>query len=314
MRRQAALPFAALVALSACDAQPPEQNRDHQANENNRAKTANAADIIPLGNFSSTYLAQEESPRSPAPIALKTTAPVDQTETVKLAYQHQIILENSAGSLKNRFERARRDCLNQVKGCLLISATIDGGDTKRPEASLTLRLPHAAVEPFKAALLAPLDGEGAGGATIRRISTEAQDLTQTLADTDRRTAQLKAFRDSLLALAQRKDAKVEDLITVQDKLSETQTMLEEIAANHDQLIKRVDTELVTIRFVTAQSLDVAIDPISLVWRNAATTISASTAKILQTSLASLPYLVIIAPFGGLAALLLRRRRSYTKTR
>ncbi len=306
MRRQAALPFAALVALSACDAQPPQQYRDRQANENNHLPASNPAKSIPLG-----LAAQDEAPQAPPPIALKTSmAPApSRADGVKLAYQHHIVLENPAGSLKHRFERTREDCVQRVTGCLLMSAVIEGGDTNRPEASLTLRLPHEAVEAFKAALLAPLDGEGAGVVKIRRISTEAQDLTQALADTDRRMAQLKAFRESLLGLAQRKDAKVEDLITVQDKLSETQIALEEIAANRAQLDKRVETELFSITLVTAQTIEVALDPISLVWRNAATTISASTARILETSLAALPYLLIVTPFAGLAALIRRKRRA-----
>jgi hypothetical protein len=88
------------------------------------------------------------------------------------------------------------------------------GRKARPLAWLQLRLPRDAVEPFVEALLRPLPGKATVDAVLRSRSATADDLTASIADTERRRMQLIDYRERLTALAARPDAKLDELIKV----------------------------------------------------------------------------------------------------
>jgi hypothetical protein len=137
----------------------------------------------------------------------------------KLAYTHNLAIEMADDMVAPRFDRGRAACLeDRSLNCSLLVASITVGNPNagvRPSARLSLRLPHDSVVKFEALLLEPLPGEAAGEPSLRRSSTNVEDLTLEIADVDRRLAQAIDYRDRLTVLSTRADAKVDDLIKVQ---------------------------------------------------------------------------------------------------
>ena len=233
----------------------------------------------------------------------------------KLAYHHWLEFEMPAPSVAPRYERARDKCLaDPAAGCILTNASIDAGDPRNgrgPHASLTLRLPHAAVAGYEQALEQPVSGEAAGAVELKARNTTADDLTAALQDTGRRLAQLTDYRDRLTELAKRPDAKVEDLIKVEQELSNTQSEIEQITAQQSHLNQQVATELLTINLSADAATDGISGPVAQVWHNARTVLGQNTAAALRFAIGAVPWLAIGAVALALLAVvrsLFRRRR------
>ena len=75
-----------------------------------------------------------------------------------------------------------------------------------PVAYLTVALPHDGLTPFEASLLTPFQGEDASDVVVRSRAMNAQNVTQQVADIDRRLAQLTDYRERLGVLAKRNNA------------------------------------------------------------------------------------------------------------
>ena len=247
-----------------------------------------------------------------APMAMKAA---DASNAPKLAYHHRLEFEMPAASVAPRYERARDKCLADPAGaCILVNASIDAGDARNglaPHASLTMRVPHDAVAGVEQALLLPVAGETAGTVQLRARNTTADDLTAAIQDVDRRLAQLTDYRDRLTGLAKRTDAKVEDLIKVEQELSNTQNEIESITAQQKQLNQQVATELLTINLSAEAAVEGMTGPVGQVWRNAGLLLGQNAAAALRFAIGAVPWLVVAAVAAGLLALLrgaFRRKR------
>jgi hypothetical protein len=254
-------------------------------------------------------LTRSMSMAAPAAMKLADTGP-------KLAYHHWLEFEMPAASVAPRYERARDKCLTAAAdGCVLTAASIDAGDARNgrgPHASLTIRLPHDAVAGYEQALSEPVAGEGAGAVALRARNTTADDLTQAIQDTDRRLAQLTDYRDRLTELSKRTDAKVEDLIKVEQELSNTQNEIEAIQAQQKHLSQQVATELLTINLNADAATDGLGGPVAQVWYNARTVLGQNSAAALRFAIGAVPWLgiaLIALALLGLVRAVFRRRRN-----
>jgi hypothetical protein len=227
----------------------------------------------------------------------------------KLAYTHNISIEMADDKVEPRFERGRRACLeDQSLNCNLLEASITVGNPNvgiRPNARLSVRLPHDSVTRFQSLLLEPLPGENAGEPSVRRNSTTAEDLTPEMADLDRRLAQSTDYRDRLTVLSRRGDAKVDDLIKVQQTLSEVQSSIESMSAQSRQLNTRVDTELLNIALSAYEPLIAVSSPLGNAWRDSALALGESTASAFLFVVVLLPWLPLVALGGAALAWLWR---------
>jgi uncharacterized protein DUF4349 len=227
----------------------------------------------------------------------------------KLAYTHNLAVEMADDMVAPRFERGRNVCLqDQSLNCNLIEASITVGNSNagvRPRATLSVRLPHDSVSRFESLLLDPLPGEAAGEPSLRRSSTNAEDLTMEIAEVDRRLAQAIDYRGRLTVLSRRADAKVDDLIKVQQNLSEVQSSIEAMSAETRQLNRRVDTELLNISLGAYDRVVNVSSPLGQAWRDSARALGQSTASAFLFVVVLLPWLPLVALAGLAAALLLR---------
>jgi hypothetical protein len=224
-----------------------------------------------------------------------------------LAYTHQLSLDVPAGEVGAHYDAARDRCLKTAAfRCVLIQASIDvrtagdgGQDDPLQTAHLSVRLPHDQIEPYAKALTPPLPGEPAGGVRIIHQSTNAEDLSQPIADNTARIAQLTSYRDSLKAFEGRLTISVADLVKIAGELSQVQSQIEAAQSQQRDLQNRVETELLAIDF-SEDRHGTSLSPIARTWSQSAATFQTSLAAALEFSIEVLPWL----PIGALGLLLL----------
>lgn len=249
------------------------------------------------GGFVAALDGGAPAPASEVAVTGSRVQPGDE-EKPKLAYTHSMALEMAPDKVKPRFELARDLCLNdQALHCALVHASIQLGNAQTsspPYANIGVRLPHDQIAKFEAALLKPLDGEDKGQPILTSSNTDAEDLTFAIADGDRRLKQAIDYRDRLTALAQHAGAKVEDLIQIEEKLSEVQSQIEEMTASQRQLNLRVDTEILNVSLSAAQSIANVRSPLARAWAEAGEALGESTASAFTFVVSALPWIPLIA--------------------
>ena len=265
-----------------------------------------------------------------APRALEAAAPASadvqttgsrieqQTNAPKLAYSHSMSLEMAAANIEPRYDRARTSCLNDATmGCVLVHASIERGDPQSgtsPSATMTVRLPHDKIAAFEQQLLSPLPGEAKGQPILRQSTTDAEDLTYAIADGERRLQQAEDYRDRLTELAKSSQAKVQDLIQIEEKLSEVQSQIEQLTADQRQLNQRVDTEVLSIELDAVASIAQVQSPLAEAWRNAGRVLGESAANAFTFTVSALPWLPLIALLVWIALRLWRIVRGHRRHR
>ncbi len=242
--------------------------------------------------------AKGSAPAAPPAARAQDKALAAKADSVKLAYTHQLALEMPSQVLEPRFERARTACLEDPElGCILVGSSIEHGNsswTGYPRATLTIRLPHGKVDGFEDTVLAPLPDEALGHVAIRSRSTNAEDLTQAIGDLDRRLDQLTNFRDRLTVLAKHTDAKVEDLIKVEQQLAETQSQIEALIGQHQHLNEQVATEKLTIEFQSETPLTAPSNPVAVALAHAGADLSRNAGLAITALIDALPWLLLFA--------------------
>ncbi|HXZ67633.1 MAG TPA: DUF4349 domain-containing protein, partial [Alphaproteobacteria bacterium] len=240
------------------------------------------------------------APAPPASESIEVTASRIQQgeEKPKLAYSHSMALEMAPEKVKPRFERARDLCLNDASlHCALTHASIQLGDAQTsspPSAEIGVRLPHDQIARYEAALLKPLEGEDKGQPILTQSTTDAEDLTFAISDGDRRLKQAMDYRDRLTVLAQHAGAKVEDLIQIEEKLSEVQSQIEELTASQKQLNLRVDTEVLNVTLSATPTIANVRSPLARAWSEAGEMLGQSTADAFTFVVSALPWIPLIA--------------------
>lgn len=242
-------------------------------------------------------------PPPPAPLPMARLAAGDPAERANLAYTHRLELQMPKAEVAPRFERARSLCDSDAGlHCVLQTAQLSRPTRNGvlPTATLSVRLPHELVDKYKDQVLAALPGD-AGPALVASQSTQMEDLTRSVEDVAQRRRELTDYRDRLLDLAKRADAKVDDLIKVASETAAVETRLAQNIAEQQKLAERTQTELLTISMASLPDVASAVSPIGQVWAQAGTILGANLAAMLRVLIGALPWL----PVAGVALGLLR---------
>ena len=184
--------------------------------------------------------------RGPVPMALNAemggvaAMQVARREGSTLAYEHTVTIELDEEMLAARVDAVRSACAaDEQHGCTILNvSTSVRGDV--PEGTISMRLAPGGVD----ALIALASDAG----EVLQRTSHAEDLAQPLADTKRQLELLTLHRERLSEFMQRKDIGVEQLITVSRELAGVQTQIEELSRTDANLRRRIDTDLLTIRF------------------------------------------------------------------
>jgi len=228
-----------------------------------------------------------------------------------MAYSHAMWLVMDAAAVQPHFENARDRCLREAAlNCILVSGSANAGDknaAEAPAAELVVTLPHDQVAPFEKSLLGP-------GVTVRQQSVQAENITQQAVDIDRRTAQLTSYRDRLTAIAERPGVKADDLIPLEEKISELQGQLDELAAQKTTVGERAHRERVTISFTAETTVTESERPIARALDQSFEVLGESASAVILILVALLPWIPVGLGIWGIVWLVRRnaRRRKAAK--
>jgi hypothetical protein len=153
-----------------------------------------------------------------------------------LAYEHTLSIKLPSAQIPGRVTAAREACdANRFGAC-----TVLGIEQKGPDATLLVRIVPSGVEPLTK--LAAQDG------VVASRESHAEDLADAVQDTQRKQALLDAYAAHLEELASRKDLAVSDLIALAHERAQVQTEREGLLNQAAQQKRRIETNLLTLRF------------------------------------------------------------------
>lgn len=166
-----------------------------------------------------------------------------------LAYEHNLTLDVADDQVAAQHARLLKLCADVAQaGCTLLESRLDV-TSERAQGTVRMRVVQAAVSSMLAAV-------GRLG-TVASQATTVEDLAQPMADADKRIAMLTAYRTQLEALRAKSSQDIETAMKIAKEWTQVQTELESVTGERTFLLKRVQTELVTISIQSIQTRPVA---------------------------------------------------------
>jgi hypothetical protein len=161
-------------------------------------------------------------------------------------------------------------------------------------------------------LLAQVERSG----KIAQHTTEREDKTTAVVDTEAKIKNLTSFRDSLRAMLGKPTGTVRDLVEIQKQLTDTQSELDSETAQRKILANETEKIAVEISFHVERA-SVNGGGFAQVWnalRESGSILADSTASLITTIVAIIPWLILILPavwllVKGWKWLKLRRNRT-----
>lgn len=207
---------------------------------------------------------------------------------------HEIELYMQQASVKPRFERARDLCLNDpAYECVLRSATItsrnyQGRDYTTAELDVLVRKEKAAG--FEAALRAPVDGEIENAVRIGERKTSAENVTASLEDRSAVLARKTQLRDRFLELQKRPNLGAEDLIKIEEQLSELNADINELTESLAKTKEEVAKDRLEITLRTETPESTTTSEFGKVWAEAGEILTRNVVAALRFLIASIPWI------------------------
>ncbi|HEY0311372.1 MAG TPA: DUF4349 domain-containing protein [Allosphingosinicella sp.] len=185
--------------------------------------------------------------------------------------------------------------------CRIASMSRDAGDDTVSDAALVLiveaRLARAIEDRLDAAVA------GAGGSMSSR-GVEAEDLSKKIVDTAAKVRGKEALSQRLLALIQKRDGKVGELVEAERAYAQAQEELDSARSWLAELRGRVAMSKVEIHYQgSAPAVSSAWRPLRDAFGSAGEVLGASVARLVTVALAVMPWALVLA----LMVWLMRRR-------
>jgi hypothetical protein len=218
-----------------------------------------------------------------------------------IAERHEFEIITPESELQKSWESVVAFCATIQCEVLSSSLTARTGDSI-PSGSVSLRV--APQDLTK--LFAHIQKLG----KIAQHTTEREDKTTAVVDTDARAKNLTAFRDNLRAMLGKPSATVKDLIEIQRQLTETQSQLDSETANRKILANETEKIAVRISFRVKEPRGRARG-LALIWdalRESGSDLAESTAFLITVIVTVIPWLIVIVPALWLLVRTWRKRR------
>src|SRR6202158_3753356 len=138
---------------------------------------------------------------------------------------------------------------------------------------------------------------------IVQHTTEREDKTVVVVDTEAKIKNLTSFRDNLRAMLSKSAATVKDLVEIQKQLTDTQSELDSETAQRKILANETEKIAVEISFRVERPSGNA-GGFAQIWnalRESGSILGDSTASLITTIVAIIPWLVLILPLVWLLA-------------
>ena len=205
-----------------------------------------------------------------------------------IAERHKFELITPESELQKSWESAVAFCPTIQCEVVSSSITTRAGDSV-PSGVISLRV---APDDLKR-LLDHVEKLG----KIARHTTDREDKTTAVVDTEAKIKNLTGFRDSLRAMLARPSATVKDLVEIQKQLSDTQAELDSETAQRKILANETEKIAVEIAFRVERSSGNA-GGFAQVWdafRESGSVLADSTAFLITIIVAIIPWLILIVP-------------------
>lgn len=184
---------------------------------------------------------------TPVPSApVSETDDSDQPSGRLLAFRHglSILADNKAiaGLVENHTAKCRS--LGPEK-CLVTGSNIQSWDDYSTNATLSLSIAPDIAQIFMDELV---KGAADAGGRVTARSTNAEDLTRSIIDTDARLKARVTLRDRLQDLLANHEGKLSDLIEIERELARVQGEIDSLTSNLKAMWARVDMAALTITY------------------------------------------------------------------
>jgi hypothetical protein len=226
-----------------------------------------------------------------------------------IAERHKLEVITSESELQKSWESAVAFCGTIQCEVVSSSITTQASDSV-PAGVVSLRV---APDELKK-LLAYVEKLG----KIAQHTTEREDKTTAVVDTEAKLKNLTSFRDNLRTMLAKPSATVKDLVEIQKQLTDTQSQLDSEAAQRKILANETEKIAVEISF-RLERLSRNAGGLAQVWnalRESGSILADSTASLITTIVAIIPWLILILPAIWLLVkawrkLKLRRNRTFS---
>lgn len=163
---------------------------------------------------------------------------------VLLAYEHRVRIRLAGDKIAARAKAVQDACTSAKFGaCAVLGLQNSGGE--EPSAQLQVRVVPQGVE--------PLIGLAGQGEQIAERSIQAEDLAVAVRDNTLRQDRLRREHARLLEFQERRDLKMEDVMTLSQRIAELESQLQAAEQEAAQQQRRISTQLVTFDFGTTRS-------------------------------------------------------------
>lgn len=157
----------------------------------------------------------------------------------QLAYEHEVQVRLAAARIAGNLSQVREACSTQRFGaCDVLGEELSAGEL--PTGMLAMRAAPGAV--------AGLVGLAADGGSIAQRSTRAEDLAAAVRDNGLRRRRLELQHAKLEQIMARRDARVEELIGLAERLAVIEAELQGAEQEAAQQQRRIASNLLTVRF------------------------------------------------------------------
>ena len=254
---------------------------------------------------SATGCSFSKTARETAPFAMAQLQESPGPTQRYIAERHKVEVITSESQLQKSWESAVTFC-GTIR-CEIISSNITTrAAASMPSGGISLRV---APEDFTK-LLAYVEKLG----RVAQHTTEREDKTTSVVDTEAKIKNLTTFRDNLRAMFAKPSSTVRDLVEVQKQLTDTQAELDSETAKRKILANETEKIAVEISFRVESPSQNAMSQIWNAFKESGSILADSTAALITTIVAVIPWLILIVPAFWLLARLwrklkLRRSRS-----
>jgi hypothetical protein len=205
-----------------------------------------------------------------------------------VAVRHKLEILSAEASLSKSFESVLNFCATIQ--CEVIASSLTARTRESsPSASIVLRIAPRDVEK----LFAQAEKQG----NIVQHTTETEDKTAAVVDTEARLKNLTAYRDSLRAMLAKSALNIKDVVEIQEKLTGVQSQLDSETATRKILANETEKVAVELNFRVERSGESrsAFTPIWDAFRESGTNLGESLALLIMVVVAIIPWLVVIVP-------------------
>ncbi len=222
-----------------------------------------------------------------------------------IAERHKLEVITSESELQKSWESAVAFCATIQCEIVSSSITTKVGDSM-PSGVISLRV---VPDDFQK-LIAYVEKLG----TVAQHTTEREDKTTAVVDTEAKINNLTTFRDNLRAMLGRPSAKVADIVEIQKQLTDTQAELDSETTQRKILANETEKIAVEVSFrVERNRAGGGFGPIWNALRESGSILADSTGSLIETIVAIIPWLILILPAAWLLVkawriLKLRRNR------